>query len=254
MGKTSQPFLTFLLLLAALLPASGLTAVVQSPDLPDPNVRVTEQSGTLTLNISFRVPVTPRQAWDVLTDFEHMSDFIPNLETSQVLLRTAKTVQVEQKGRISLGMLPIPYQSTRLIELTPYQLIRSHALSGNTRLDSVMVLTTSGTGTLLNYSATAVPDLPVPSSLVSSYMGEMLEHQFKAMGKEMLRRAAADDKSDEEDEPQPGQSSSGKPAPSTSQQTGKPIIRQASPKPSPTQLNPKPKQTKASSQAKKRPD
>ena len=176
-------------LLFMLLQATGWAAAVQTPELTNsPIVHISDQGGTLVMDITYQVPVSPRDAWAVLTDFEAMPRFIPNLESSEVLLRTGKTLQVEQKGSLSLGMFPIHYDSTRQIELAPYQTIHSHTLSGNTRLDSVMQLSPSGNGTLLSYHATAVADLPVPNSLISSYMGEMLETQFKAMGQEMLRR------------------------------------------------------------------
>lgn len=204
-----SPLLLLRLTFAAmLLPASCIAAVDSSPELPDPTVRITDQDGTLQVSISLRVAVLPREAWAVLTDFEHMPDFIPNLESSQVLLRAGKSLQVEQKGSISLGVLPIHYESKRQVDLTPYKMIRSHSLSGNTRLDSVMVLTPIGKDTLLAYRATAVPDLPVPNSLISSYMGDMLEGQFKAMGQEMLRRAhPVDQKNDASEDTQLAQQS-----------------------------------------------
>lgn len=228
-----------LLLLLALLPGISQGIAIESMDLPEPSVRINNQDGTLVLDISYRVPVPPRDAWAVLTDFENMPAFIPNLESSKVLQRTEKTIQIEQKGSLSLGVLPVHYESRRQIEVVPYQTIRSHTLSGNTRLDSIMVLTPAGNGTLLSYHATAVPDLPVPNSLVGSYLTDMLETQFKAMGQEMVRRAPSD-------EGNSGNARLVQPpaqqAVPTSQATSKPVIRQ-------TKLVPK----KPRAQTKKRP-
>lgn len=219
-------FLAFLI-----IPASCLAAIDRSAELPEPTVSVKDEDGTLQLNISYRVPVSPREAWSVLTDFDHMANFVPNLESSQVTQRSSKSLQIEQRGSISLGMIPIHYESKRQIELTPYKMIRSHSLSGNTRLDSIMVLTPIGKDTLLAYRATAVPDLPVPSSMVGSYMGEMLENQFKAMGQEMLRRTQANETNNENENARPAQQPSTQPAqqPSTqpvqasAQQTSTPV-------------------------------
>lgn len=186
-------FLLRLSLLTLLLPGVSWAVAAESPDLPEPVVQVNELNGKLVLNISYRVPVSPREAWAVLTDFENMPAFVPGLESSKVLMRTGKTIQVEQTGSVRFGMLPIQYASRRQIEIVPYQSISSHTLSGNARLDSIMLLTPSGSGTLLTYHATAVPDLPVPNSLISSSLGEMLENQFKAMGQEMARRAQLND-------------------------------------------------------------
>lgn len=180
-----------LLLLLVLFPGLCWGAALVSQDLAQPSIQINDKNGTLVIDVSYRVPVSPRAAWAVLTDFENMPSFIPNLDSSRVLLRNGRTIQVEQKGNMQFGLLPLHYESTRQIETTPYQSIRSHTLSGDTRLESVMALSPARDGTLLSYHATAVSDLPVPSSLVSTYLSSMLESQFKAMSGEMIRRVHA---------------------------------------------------------------
>lgn len=177
-----------LLLLLALMPGLGLSATLESPDIAQPSIQINDQNGTLVIDVVYRVPVPPQAAWAVLTDFENMPSFIPNLDSSRVLLRNGRIIRVEQKGNMQLGLLPFHYESTRQVETTPYHSIRSHTLSGDTRLESIMALSPSGEGTLLSYHATAISDLPVPNSLVSTYLSGMLESQFKAMGGEMVRR------------------------------------------------------------------
>lgn len=190
----NTPALLFRLsLFTFLLPGVGWALPADSPDFPEPVVKVGEANGRLVLNVSYRVPVSPREAWAVLTDFENMPAFVPGLETSKVLQRTGKTLQVEQTGSVHFGMLPIQYASKRQVEIVPYQSISSHTLSGDTRLESVMVLTPAGNGTLLSYHATATSDLPVPNSLISASLSDMLENQFKAMGQEMARRSQLND-------------------------------------------------------------
>jgi hypothetical protein len=162
----------------------------QAASLPDPEVRVQDQDGTLVLDITYRLPVSQRVAWDVLTDFEAMPGFVPNLEESHILRRDSKRIIVEQKGHVSLGLLNFPYESRREIETTPYQMLRAHSLTG-TQMDSTTVLTPAGEGTLLFYHATATPSVTAPSSMIASTLSEMLESQFKAMGQEMMSRAKA---------------------------------------------------------------
>lgn len=162
----------------------------QAAALPDPEVRVKDKDGTLVLDIAYKLPVSQRVAWDVLTDFEAMPGFIPNLEESHILQRDAKRMVVEQKGKFSLGMLNLPYESKREIETTPYQILRAHSLSG-TKMDSTTMLIPAGDGTQLYYHATAVPSVSLPSNMIASTLSEMLESQFKAMGQEMMSRAKA---------------------------------------------------------------
>lgn len=179
-------------LLLALLPGISPGVAVETPALTEPAIEVNRQDGAVVLDIRYRVPVSSREAWAVLTDFENMPGFVPNLESSKVLRRSGSTLDVEQKGSIQVGMLPIHYESTRRIEIVPYRSIRSRTLSGDTRLESVMALTPAGKDTLLSYHATAVSNLPLPDSLLESYVSSMLESQFKALGGEMLRRAQLD--------------------------------------------------------------
>jgi len=187
-------FLLRLPLLMALLAGVCTGADAGALALPEPSIQINKADGALVLDISYRVPVPPRLAWAVLTDFENMPGFVPNLESSRILQRSGNILQVEQKGSFHFGMLPIHYESVRQVEFTPYQSIRSRTLSGDTRLESVMLLTSAGNDTLLSYHATAVSGLPIPDSLVASTVGEMLEAQFKAMGREMVRRAQLDGK------------------------------------------------------------
>lgn len=127
-------------LLLALLPGISPGVAVETPALTEPAIEVNRQDGAVVLDIRYRVPVSSREAWAVLTDFENMPGFVPNLESSKVLRRSGSTLDVEQKGSIQVGMLPIHYESTRRIEIVPYRSIRSRTLSGDTRLESVMAL------------------------------------------------------------------------------------------------------------------
>lgn len=195
-----------LLTLALLL--SGLPA--QAAVAPEPQIRVQDQDGTIVINITYRLPVSQSVAWDVLTDFDNMASFVPNMEQSRVLQRDGKRMVVEQKGQVSFGILSFPYESKREIELTPYQMLRTRALSG-TKINSTTTLTPQGKSTLLSYRAVAVPDLPVPSSVITSSLGEMLEAQFKAMEREMESRAAKPDENNEPVATQESQASGIKP-------------------------------------------
>ncbi|HYP66723.1 MAG TPA: SRPBCC family protein [Thiobacillaceae bacterium] len=182
-------FLLRLSILSALLLPSGESALAQTPLFPEPAVQVRQQDSSLIMDISYQVPVPPQEAWATLTDFENQPAFMPNLEVSRVLQRSGNRLQIEQKGAAKLGIFSFHYESQRELEITPYQLIRSHSLSGNIRMESTLALIPSGTGgTRIAYHVIAVPNLPLPTSLIASYLSGMLRDQFKAIGREMLRR------------------------------------------------------------------
>lgn len=174
---------------------TALLALLSSPAIkaaPAPDIRVQDQDGTIVVDITYHLPVNQRIAWEVLTDFDAMADFVPNMERSRILERDGKRMIVEQKGQARVGILSFSYDSKREIELTPYQTLHSRALSG-TKINSTTTLAPAGNNaTVLSYRAIAVPDLPVPSSVITSSLSDILENQFKAMEQEMESRAKAD--------------------------------------------------------------
>lgn len=206
-----------LLSLVFLLPCLSARAAVT----PDPEIRVQDQDGTIVVDIAYRLPVSQRVAWEVLTDFNAMAEFVPNMEQSRVLQRDGRRILVEQKGQVSVGILSFSYDSKREIELTPYQMLRSHALSG-TKMDSTTTLTPAAYGTLLSYHAVATPDLPVPSGVITSSLSDMLGSQFKAMEREMESRSKNDGKPDPANT-EPPQAGASKPSSAKSIVTAKNI-------------------------------
>lgn len=175
-----------------LLLACSLALPVLAETSAKPDIQVREKDGHLELDMQYRLPVSPQVAWEVLTDFEGMPYFVPNLERSQVIERQASHLVVEQKGKVHTLLLDIPYDSKRTVDLVPYHTMHIHAVSG-TPMDSTTQLTPEGAGeTLLSYHSVSTPDLPIPASLITSMVGEMVGKQFEAMEAEMEKRAKAE--------------------------------------------------------------
>ncbi len=174
------------LLLALLVSLTARCALAGA--IPEPEIRVQEQNDMLIVDIRYQLPVNQHVAWEVLTDFNGMAEFVPNMNNSRIVQRDGRRMVVEQKGKVNFGLLSFPYESKREIELTPPQKIRSQAISG-TQMNSTTTLTPNAAGTLLIYRAEASPDLPVSNSMIASNLREMLEAQFKAMEQEMEVRA-----------------------------------------------------------------
>lgn len=179
---------------AALLLTSMLTlGLAQATEETNDTVSVyvTRSGENLALTAEFRVPVNQRLAWDVLTDFEHMSAFVPGLRESHVLNLAGNQLTVEQKGESTVGLLPVEYESVRVVELKPYQSIHSRTLKGSLgNVEGVTRLTAEGRHlTLVHYSASVHPDSSLALWFPSSYVKDGLQTQFQAMRQEMLRRA-----------------------------------------------------------------
>ena len=154
---------------------------------------VVEQSGeTINITTNSYVLATPQETWAVLTDYAHMAEFLPNLQSSQIISAPGESLRVEQKGTTRFGLLHFSFESVRQVDIKPYDTIESHAVSGNMRkLDGTTQLTQEGAGTHIQYKAVAIPDFWMPPLIGKTFIKSQLEEQFQGMIKEILRRKMA---------------------------------------------------------------
>lgn len=166
----------------------SVAARAAAPDAGEPEVSLKEEDGKYRVIATIHVPVAPGKAWEVLTDFDHMAEFIPYLQASHITQKKGRTWQVEQSGEISIGPFPYRYESQREIALVPYKTIQSRTLSGTMNVDSVTILIPNGKGTTIRYDARGTPGWSAPASIGLNYMGERVKAQFTAIRAEILKR------------------------------------------------------------------
>jgi Polyketide cyclase / dehydrase and lipid transport len=178
-------FLTLTLhaLLVAATPA--LAAAV------DTQVAVSRRGDVFLVDAVLVAPVTGREAWNVLTDFDAMSAFVPNLDTSRVTARNGERLRVEQTGVARWGPLAHAFSMVREVELEPMQLVRSRSLSespmqvrSQTRFASV------AGGTEIRHHVEISLDTWMPAALIEPFLRHEVREQFDAVVAEMLRRRA----------------------------------------------------------------
>ncbi len=152
-------------------------------------VAVEHKGETYIVTASFIAPVIPSAAWAVLTDFDHMADFMPTLKTSRVLQRAESSVLVQQHGQMELGTFRMPFESDRMIELSPPGLIHSRQLRGNMqRVDSTTTFTEVPGGTRIDYRVEIVPKLWMPETVAGPLLRSEVDRQFSAILREIVRR------------------------------------------------------------------
>lgn len=176
--------------LSCLLPGVALAAPPPG-QLGEDEVEVSYDRDTYVGRFSFVVPVPQAIAWEVLTDFEHMAGFVPNVEESRIVEREANTLQVAQRGKLDFGPFSMRFESVRRIEMRRREgILLSRGIAGSARrLESEMRLTPEAAGTRLSYRLEMVPDRWLPSSLGMGFLQHELAEQFTAIAREMLRRA-----------------------------------------------------------------
>jgi len=153
------------------------------------HVQLHKEGDVMVVDVDFFVAATPMEAWQVLTDFDHMHQFVSSVNSSRVVLRDGNRLQVAQTGKAAVGLLSFAFESLRDVQLTPYHTIRTRQLSGNMkRFEGLTSLQTEGVGTRITFHSESVPGAWVPPLLGESFIEHQVQQQFQEIRTEILKR------------------------------------------------------------------
>jgi hypothetical protein len=176
-------------LLLALLMLVG-AASAAAVDSPIRTIEVTHEGETYVVNSVMFAPVGQSVAWDVLTDFDKLAGWVPNVAQSKATKREENTVFVEQRGVAKFGAASFPYVTERKIDLTPQTAIKTTQLKGSLRrVESSILLEPDGKGTRIKYHLEVVPSVLASTVMSRQFLEHEVTEQFTAIVGEMVRRA-----------------------------------------------------------------
>lgn len=177
-----------MLALAAVLACASAAG----PSTAIDSVEVRPNADGYAVDLVFHAPVPRELAFEVLADFDHMADWIPNLRESRVVRREGQRLTIEQKGTAHFGRLSFPFTTVREIELAAPASIHSTQVKGSMkRFESWMSLAAEGAATRLHYHAELTPGAIAATVLSRSFLEHEFAEQFEAVVAEMVRRKAA---------------------------------------------------------------
>lgn len=157
----------------------------------DPSVKVAINNGQVTVDVELTLPVSPKTAWEVWTDYENMPQFIPSLSESRVIAQQGNLYQLQQKGYSQYGPISLAFDSICEHELImPYREIKSRQLRGT--LKSLTATTTfipENGGTRVAYHADSVPGIWMPPVFAETFIEHGTREHYTLMREEVLRRA-----------------------------------------------------------------
>ena len=179
-------------LLSMLLALLCLFAAQAKADAdPAIDVAVRMQGGEVLVDVNFRVPVTPQEAWAVMTDYDHATEFISKLEKSVILSRTDETLLVSQKGTMGFGPFSVPIETVTEVRLTPYEGMQGRMVSGNMKKnESTTRLIAEAEGTRVLYHLESIPDVWLPPLIGRALVELETRARFRQLVAEILRRKA----------------------------------------------------------------
>ena len=176
--------------------AAFLVAVLPVPAWPfnadqDIVVNVRKEGQNIAVEVDCPVDAPGSVAWEVLTDYDHMAQFISNLEYSIVTDRSDNVLRVHQKGKASRGPLTLTFDNVREIELVPYREIRSRMISGDLKAsDFVTRIVGVAARVHIVNSGRYTPNIWVPPIIGPALIAAETQKQFGEIRAEILRRSA----------------------------------------------------------------
>ena len=153
--------------------------------------RIERQGEFITVNASALMQVDARIAWEVLSDYDHLAQFIPDMKSSRVVSRSGDRVLVEQKGDFGFFFYRQPVDVTLEVLEQPQHRIDAHRIAGNIReLETRYELRTSDAGVRFDYTGRFIPAFSLPPLIGMPIVRRVVERRFRAMVEEIVRRDA----------------------------------------------------------------
>ncbi len=179
--------LRVLLALCLWLPAHAPAAEVVVHALRDGDVLLIEATAEFEATLA--------QSWQVLTDYDGLHQFIPNLRLSRVTGRGRNGLTVEQKGEARVLFFSIPIEVTLAINEFPPGKVVARAVAGNFRdMSGVYLLEGQDGRVRLRYSGRMTPDFFVPPIIGTWLLRQHVHDTFAALVDEIVRRQKASDR------------------------------------------------------------
>ena len=175
--------------LGVVLLGARLTAAASEP-APSPQVTVHEVQGTYTVTARFDVPQPSAVAFAVLSDYEQIPKFMPDVRRSIVLERSAGRATVEQEA-ISQFMM-FSKKVHLLLEVTEGEnSIRFEDRSGRSfeSYAGSWQGTPSDAGTTITYRLTARPTFDVPEFILKRLLKRDSAEMINRLRVEIASRA-----------------------------------------------------------------
>ncbi|MBE0621778.1 MAG: SRPBCC family protein [Burkholderiales bacterium] len=186
-----RPALRYLLTIALALFCLFATRAKADAD-PAIEVSVRMQGDEVFVDVSFHVRVTPQEVWEVMTDYDHATEFISKLEKSVILSRTDEMLLVSQKGTMGWGPFSVPIETVTQVHLTPYTEMQGRMISGNMKKNqSTTRLIADPSGTRVVYHLESIPEVWIPPLIGRALVELETRARFRQLVDEILRRKAS---------------------------------------------------------------
>ncbi|MEO8302566.1 MAG: SRPBCC family protein [Betaproteobacteria bacterium] len=157
----------------------------------DVTVHVAKEKAAFSISVEFTVSATALEAWNVLTDYEHMAQIVSNIDSSEVMSRDGNRIEVAQRSHGHAGPIRISVDGVRVVDLSPYTEIHSHLKKGDLKAsDFTTRITDEGEVTRVTAHGTIVAAAWVAWAISPAAIEAQTRRQYQELRDEILRRKA----------------------------------------------------------------
>ncbi len=157
---------------------------------------------TRRLAAQLALPLDREAVWDVLTDYERLPEFIPNLERSSLVERRGDVVVLEQVGsQRFVGLRFTAAVRLQLQERREEGVLDFEMLAGDfRRFQGTWTVLAGASGVRVRYELTVQACVGMPIGLIEQRLQEDLACNLRSVALEALRRVAErQDQADQQD-------------------------------------------------------
>jgi ribosome-associated toxin RatA of RatAB toxin-antitoxin module len=163
---------------------------LRATEAPDAQASVREEGGVYVVAATFNVSQSAVTAVEVLTDYEQIPRFMPDVRTSRVLERTDSLTVVEQEAVAKLMMFSKRIHLVLEVHQRPGEIrFRDRCGKSFARYEGVWTITESGGQTAIAYRLTAKPSFDVPEFLLKRLLKRDASQMIQRLQAEIVARA-----------------------------------------------------------------
>ena len=172
----------------AFVAAGGIVAATLSAGGGE-DVKVREEEGTYHVTAAFEVQQSPAAAYAVLTDYEQVPRFMPDVRTSIVRERTVDRILLEQEAVAKLMFFSKRVQLLLEVrETTDTITFKDTSGKSFSRYEGRWTLAARGNRTDIRYTLAAKPSFSVPTFVLTRLLKRDAGRMIEGLRAEMARR------------------------------------------------------------------
>lgn len=166
----------------------GVGGIVWAAAAPQPQMQVQTRDGDLYIDASIAGPYTAAEAWELLTDFDRVDEYVPHMDSSRVVARTDSSVWVRQVFT-SRFILPWTFRFTLEFVDRGQGRLYFRQLEGNLRsFEGTWLVQTVPEGVRIAYRARAGHGLRLPDFMLRYIARRQIKRLMPAQLQELARR------------------------------------------------------------------